>query len=254
MFSVIAAISLGLLGSFHCIGMCGPIALALPVHQSSPLRKTVAILLYNSGRIVTYSLLGLLFGIIGEGFAVFGLQQILSISLGILILLSIILPKKIVSGFSATNKLSSLFGKLKSALSSLFSNRNLFSLFSIGVLNGLLPCGLVYMAIAGAVATGKTTDSVLFMIFFGMGTVPVMLSLSWFSNLISVKFRNGIRTTMPYLVSVMAILMIFRGLNLGIPYISPSYHQEDKTVSCCEKPAAVTVPEKGEVMECCHKK
>ncbi|MGZ4043606.1 MAG: sulfite exporter TauE/SafE family protein, partial [Bacteroidia bacterium] len=100
MFSIVAAISLGLLGSFHCIGMCGPIALALPVHQATVFRKVVAILLYNSGRIITYSLLGLLFGIIGQGFAVFGLQQVLSVSLGTLILLSIILPKKFVSRFS----------------------------------------------------------------------------------------------------------------------------------------------------------
>ncbi|MGZ3918718.1 MAG: sulfite exporter TauE/SafE family protein [Bacteroidia bacterium] len=254
MFSIVAAISLGLLGSFHCIGMCGPIALALPVHQATVFRKVVAILLYNSGRIITYSLLGLLFGIIGQGFAVFGLQQVLSVSLGTLILLSIILPKKFVSRFSVTNKLSYLFGKLKSGLSNLFSKRNLFSLFSIGILNGLLPCGLVYMAIAGAVATGKMADSVLFMAFFGLGTVPVMLSLSWFSNLVSMKFRNGITRTMPYLVSVMAILMILRGLNLGIPYISPSYHQDDKTVSCCEKPMVNNADAKEEVMECCHKK
>jgi len=254
MFSVVTAISLGLLGSFHCIGMCGPIALALPVHQSSPLRKVVAILLYNAGRIITYSLLGFLFGMIGQGFAVFGLQQVLSVTLGVFILLSVILPKSFVSRLGAAKKMMPLLGRLKAGLSDLFSKRNLFSLFSIGVLNGLLPCGLVYMAIAGAVSTGRIADSVLFMALFGMGTVPVMLSLSWFSNMVSVKSRNSIRRTMPYLVSVMAVLMIVRGLNLGIPYLSPSYHQEEKTVSCCEKSAVVEVPAKHGVIKCCPKK
>jgi sulfite exporter TauE/SafE len=252
MFPIVAAISLGLLGSFHCIGMCGPIALALPVHNGSATRRALAVLLYNSGRIVTYSILGLLFGLIGKGFAIFGLQQFLSVALGVIILLSVIVPQRLLTKWNFTKNIFVWLGQVKAGLSYLFSRRNLSSLFLIGILNGLLPCGLVYMALAAALGISDPVHSAMFMALFGLGTVPVMLSLSWFSDLINLKFRNGIRKSMPYVISIMAVLMILRGLNLGIPYLSPSYHVNDNSVSCCEKPRVMEC--KKQAMECCHKK
>ncbi len=253
MLLFISAISIGFLGSFHCIGMCGPIALALPINQNSITTKISGIFLYNFGRAFTYSVLGLLFGFVGSGFVFFGLQQVLSISIGLLILLSILLPKKYVFRFSITGKLSHLFYRLKSRLNILFSKNNLFSLFSIGILNGLLPCGLVYIALTGALALGNIFNGMFFMAAFGLGTIPVMFSLLWFRNSITVKFRLRINNAMPYFISFMAILMIFRGMNLGIPYLSPSFDAKTNSVTCCEKSGLENKLNLKTEVHCCHK-
>lgn len=249
----IAAITLGLLGSFHCIGMCGPIALALPMVNHSPIHKFASVLLYNFGRALTYTALGVFFGLIGTGFAIFGLQQILSITIGALILITVLFPSKLISRFSFTNKLSQAFYGIKNKLSYLFTKKSMSSLFFIGILNGLLPCGLVYMAVVGAIATGNPLNGGLFMAVFGLGTIPAMLTVSMFSHMINAKFRSGINKAVPYVVSVMAIFMILRGLNLNIPYISPGFEEQTQTVSCCEKPNDSAENESCE-SECCKKK
>lgn len=239
---IFAAISLGFLGSFHCVGMCGPIALSLPIKNHSGFGKLSSILSYNFGRALTYSVLGLLFGLIGESFALFGMQQALSVVLGSIILLSVVIPVHYTNKFQITQPLFRFFNALKTKMTNLFQKRSLSSLFTIGLLNGLLPCGLVYIAIAGAIASGSAVKGAVFMAGFGLGTIPLMMTLSWFVNLINPRFRSGLRFAFPYLVSVMAILMILRGMNLGIPYISPkmeisaknqiNFHKE---IKCCHK-------------------
>lgn len=240
---LLVAISLGFLGSFHCIGMCGPIAIALPVHQKKLSNKIVSILAYNFGRILTYSLFGAVFGIIGQSFALFGFQQKLSIFLGVIILLSLILPQQLFNKSKNLSKVYLLFNSLKNKIASLFQKKGIKSLFSIGLLNGLLPCGLVYMGIAGAIATGTVLNGMLFMAFFGLGTLPFMFSVSFTSHIISLKFRNVIRKSIPITIAVMAVLLILRGSNLGIKYISPKIaeeknmasHSDTKTIKCCHK-------------------
>jgi len=234
---IISALSLGLLGSFHCAGMCGPIALALPVHHLSTWAKVKGILFYNFGRIVTYSIFGAMFGLLGKSFVIAGFQQITSITLGALILIIILLPEFIYSKFKITSPIYTSIGKLKGKLGILFKKNNLSSLFFIGILNGLLPCGLVYLGIAGAIATGESLSGAIFMASFGLGTAPAMLALAFFSSNIKLSFRNKINKAMPYFISVMAILLILRGMNLGIPYVSP---QLSSTKAECNK--------------CCHKK
>jgi sulfite exporter TauE/SafE len=224
--------------------MCGPIALAIPINNTSTFTRLISILIYNSGRVITYSVLGAIFGFLGQSFVLFGLQQILSVTLGVIILLSVILPRRIFSGFSFTSKLSFLFGKLKSALSDMFKKRSLMALFNIGLLNGLLPCGLIYIAIAGAIASGSIINGTVFMAVFGLGTIPAMFTVSLFSHLINVKFRSSVTKVVPYMVSFMAVLLILRGLNLGIPYISPEVVTKtsidstttEKELECCHKP------------------
>lgn len=240
---LIAAIVLGFLGGFHCVGMCGPIAMALPVHTKSPAQKVLTILIYNFGRIITYSIFGLLFGAIGQSFVLFGLQQALSITLGALILFFVI-----ISYFGKVNnpilsKVYFFINAVKSKLSFLFTKRNYSAFFSIGMLNGLLPCGLVYMALAGAIATGSIVNGSLFMMFFGLGTLPFMFAVTYYSNLISVNLRNKMRKVVPVVLGMMAILMILRGMNLGIDYISPKLTQEK-----CE-----VTKESKQKLKCCHK-
>jgi len=233
---ILAAISLGFLGSFHCIGMCGPIALALPVHHYAPAKKHFGIFLYNIGRIFTYTFLGVLFGLLGQSFFLSGFQQALSISLGLLMLLFVIVSKSIfANGLGQLYFMQRFINYIKNQLSQLFNEKKLYNLFLIGLLNGFLPCGLVYVGIAGSIATGHYLKGGLFMFFFGTGTFFVMYAVVFFGQFINLKFRNYIRKSMPYMVSMMALLLILRGLNLGIPYISPQFERTTQSIFCCEK-------------------
>jgi uncharacterized protein len=230
---IIGAFLMGCVGSFHCVGMCGPLALALPIKDDGVGSKMFGALLYNSGRIVTYSVFGLLFGLIGRTVSIFGYQQWLSIVLGVGILLFLVLPKKITAVRGRSNWLMGFFEKLRQFLGGLFFKKNPGSLFAIGLLNGLLPCGLVYMAAAAAVATGDIVDSMIFMAFFGLGTLPMMWSIVYFGNYVSVGIRQKIRKAYPYMLSLMACLLILRGMGLGIPHLSPKWESEKRMVQSC---------------------
>jgi sulfite exporter TauE/SafE len=223
------AIALGFLGSFHCIGMCGPIALALPVNQMDPFKKTLSILSYSAGRTSTYMLLGILTGLLGESISFFGWQRLFTVVIGSLILFSVLLPSQWTGQFKILQPLHLIYNSLKNKMSRLFSKRTIISFFTIGQLNGILPCGFVYIALLSAFASGDITKSAIFMAGFGLGTLPMMVSISWVSTIIGLRFRTGVRSVSPYLISVMAILMILRGLNLGIPYVSPKMTVEPKT-------------------------
>jgi len=236
---LIAAFTMGLLGSFHCVGMCGPLALSLPLKDERLVSKFSGALLYNAGRIVTYAVFGLAFGLLGKSVAFFGYQQWLSILMGVAILVFIILPKRITSNKNI-HAVVSFFEALRSMLGKLFFRKSYSSLFSIGLLNGLLPCGLVYMAVAGAVATGDIRSSVLFMAFFGLGTLPVMWSIAFFGNYVSIGLRKNIRKAYPYMMMLMACLLILRGMGLGISYVSPKGGFDKKVPHDC-----YAIPEKN---------
>lgn len=230
------AFMIGIVGSFHCVGMCGPLALSLPLSNNSIAAKFTGALMYNAGRIVTYSFFGLVFGLIGQTAALFNFQQWLSISIGVLILLFIIAPKKYKIQYSASSYATGFFTKLRAQLGKLFTQKNHSSLFVIGLLNGLLPCGLVYMAIAGAVGAGDIGKSVLFMASFGLGTLPIMWSVAFFGNYVGIGIRQKIRRVYPYMMALMACLLILRGMGLGIPYVSPKMGMEKHQIrGCCSK-------------------
>lgn len=228
-----AAFLLGFLGSFHCIGMCGPIALALPLPADSWVAKVQGSLLYNIGRALTYSVLGLLFGLLGKGFSLFGWQQIISIAVGLLLIGSVVLPARYFAAFrrSSVGRVLPL-ERVKVAISNLFLQKSYFSLFRIGLLNGLLPCGLVYVGIAGAVASGTPLNGAVFMAVFGLGTLPAMLAMSLGGSMVSLKWRNKIRQALPMLTVLLGLLFIVRGMGLGIPYLSPAMGS-DNTVHRC---------------------
>ncbi len=233
---LLAAISLGFLGSFHCIGMCGPIALALPLGSDNMPKRISGSVVYNLGRIFTYGIFGLLFGAIGKGFVIGGYQQALSIALGSVILFYLFLPAQATSSFPLTKVILPFVAKVKSLLSKLFHEKGFASLFLIGVLNGLLPCGLVYLGVAGAIATGDVLNGSLFMMAFGAGTLPGMLLISLSSNLISVRWGSTIRKAVPVFAGIMACILILRGMSLGIPYVSPEMSKNKYTIqSCCHK-------------------
>lgn len=220
----------GLLGSFHCIGMCGPIAIALPKTNNLVLSR----LLYNFGRVITYSMLGLLFGLLGSRLEMFGLQRIISISLGVLIILTVITP--ISYRIKISNKLGlyKLVGILKMYFGKMFKNHSNSSMLVIGILNGLLPCGFVYIGITGAIAMGNTLNGMLFMTMFGLGTLPVMLGASLIGSVINLNIRQKLTRLLPAFSLILAAIFILRGLNLGIPYISPKLEHKsvNKEVIC----------------------
>lgn len=216
-----SALIFGLLGSFHCVGMCGPIAFMLPVSRNNPLKKAFQVFLYHAGRLLAYSLIGLTFGIIGKSLNLFGLQQQLSIGIGILMIAVILVPTAKFQKYNFSKPAMKLIGKLKSSLGSTLKKKTPDTFLSIGFLNGLLPCGLVYMAVFGAIATGSIADGSLYMVLFGLGTVPLMTTTVYFSGMIGGIARQKIQRLIPVFVVVIGILFILRGLGLGIPYVSP---------------------------------
>ncbi len=230
-----SAFLIGLFGSFHCIGMCGPIALAIPVQDNSRLNLIVGRLLYNIGRAITYSVIGMVFGLIGQSLSIAGLQQFISIIAGVLILLMVLLPSRLSQkiyllkpAYQFTNSIKIKFGKL-------LKGKSNYTTFLIGLLNGFLPCGLVYIAVAGAIASGGFMDGAVYMFLFGIGTIPIMLAVSLAGNFISISFRKNINKLIPVFMIVLGCLFILRGMNLGIPYVSPQIQQSeitDETLIC----------------------
>lgn len=220
----------GLLGSFHCIGMCGPIAIALPKTNNLVFSR----LLYNFGRVITYSMLGLLFGLLGSRLEMFGLQRIISISLGVLIILTVITPISYRVKISNKLGLYKLVGILKMYFGKMFKNHSNSSMLVIGILNGLLPCGFVYIGITGAIAVGDTLNGMLFMTMFGLGTLPIMLGASLIGSVINLNLRQKLTKLLPAFSLILAAIFILRGLNLGIPYISPKLEHKsvNKEVIC----------------------
>ena len=219
---ILSAFSLGFLGSFHCIGMCGPIALALPVQHLQGASRLGGILLYNAGRITTYALLGLLFGWLGRQFYLGGLQQWLSVVLGALLLLMALLRYRPGRRLGMEAHFGKLTAGTRRLLGMLLQRQRFSTLYAIGFLNGLLPCGLVYLGIAGAVATVHIYQGALFMAVFGAGTVPAMAALTASRQLITLQARNRIKRLIPVVIALMGLLLIVRGMNLGIPYVSPA--------------------------------
>jgi uncharacterized protein len=228
------AFLIGVVGSLHCIGMCGPIALALPVPQDK--NRFVGIMLYNLGRITTYGLLGLLFGSFGSLFIMAGLQQFLSVTAGITLLIIFLLSVTKHSNSFFVGWLNKIISPLKNQMRIYLKEYSFLSLFVIGILNGLLPCGLVYLSIIGAVTTGSSIDGAAYMIVFGMGTIPAMFLVGFWGSKISFEWRFKVSRFIPYMIGILAVMFILRGMNLGIPYLSPKISSEKlMTSQCCSK-------------------
>lgn len=222
------AFLLGLVGSVHCAGMCGPIALALPGGSARAVLLTGRAA-YNFGRILTYSALGAVFGSLGQSFAVAGLQRWLSLLAGLAILIGLIATRRRSLGAPATRAV----GWLKSALGNLLKRHALSSLFFIGLLNGLLPCGLVYVACAAATASGNVLTGIESMFAFGLGTLPMMLAISATGPKLQFALRFKLQSLIPASVALLGALLLVRGLALGIPYLSPKLPAQPSAASCC---------------------
>jgi sulfite exporter TauE/SafE len=213
------AFFVGLFGSLHCIGMCGPLAFAISASQKGRLSLVADKFLYNLGRVFSYTTLGFLIGFIGRQFWISGLQQGISLFSGLLIILA---------GFSRMFKVrlfnsqtsSKILAPITKAINYAIQRRagNL----AVGVLNGFLPCGFVYLALVGAINTASPLSAAQYMFWFGAGTFPLMLAATISSGFMNVTFRRRVNKALPYLTVCLGFWFILRGMDLNIPYLSPS--------------------------------
>lgn len=212
-----AAFSMGLLGSLHCAGMCAPIALSLPYAEHSTAGKLRSILLYNFGRLITYSLIGLIFGLLGKGLFLAGWQRGISIVMGIFLLLvsfSLFNPERFLMSNSG---ISRAYLWLKNQLGRFMQRTGPGSIFFVGLLNGILPCGLVYLAIIGAMTAEHAWQGMFYMASFGLGTFPLMIAVVWSGQWIKPNIRRIFTRFYPIFLFTLAVLLIWRGLLLEIP-------------------------------------
>jgi sulfite exporter TauE/SafE len=217
-----SAVILGLLGSFHCVGMCGPIAFMLPVDRSNSVKKISQIGSYHLGRLFAYSLIGLFFGLVGKSLYIFGLQQQLSIVIGIIMILVILIPVQTFNKYNLSKPLYKIISKVKSALGSALKKKTADTFLTIGFLNGFLPCGLVYMAVFASLAMQNTLKGSLYMVLFGIGTIPLMTTAIYLGKFLNSEIKQRIQKAIPVFVILIGLLFILRGLGLGIPYLSPA--------------------------------
>ena len=229
---LISAILIGLTTSFHCIGMCGPIAFSLGLNSEQKWVFAAKNLTYQLGRVTTYSVMGGILGVVGQGISFAGYQKPLSIAVGVMMILMLVLPKDI--GQKTSGVFSKLMIKLKMALGKLLRQKKYSTLYTTGLLNGLLPCGAVYTALTASMVTGSILGGFLYMFIFGLGTIPLMYLAVLFGNTLSQSYRRIITKIFPIIIIIVATLFILRGMGLGIPYVSPTDEAlEIDAKECC---------------------
>jgi sulfite exporter TauE/SafE len=230
---------IGLTSNLHCIGMCGPIALAVPVKRHSMWSIFSGVLQYNFGRVITYSLLGILIGMIGISASTFGILQWLSIVTGLFLILYA-WRKWIGSRIEQSLAIPALNSFVSKNIGKLMRTDIPGKLLFLGGLNGLLPCGMVFLALGNALLAGSPVNSALAMAAFGIGTLPSMIAVGFAANRFTMEWRNKMNKLVPYMLTVVGILIVLRGMNLNIPFISPQVktvpteqQTEEVEMSCC---------------------
>ena len=211
------AFALGLVGSLHCAVMCGPLMLAVANVSRGGASFTSSRLVYHAGRISTYATIGLIFGAIGRTAALVGLQRWISLLAGIAILAGLLLSSR----FALKLPVMKLVTKLKTTFARMLRQRGFGAQFLMGAINGLLPCGLVYVAAAGAATTLSPSLGALHMAAFGVGTLPMLLGVSALGSKLRTITVHA-QKLIPASVALLALLLVLRALGLGIPYLSPN--------------------------------
>jgi len=215
---ILTGFILGFLGSFHCLGMCGPIALAISAKDNN--RFLINKIFYNLGRTCTYVILGLIVGTLGFSLQLAGVQQWGSVFLGGLIIFMAFFYKK-NENYITGRGFFGLSLAVKKKLGRLLKMGGPPSFFAGGLINGLLPCGMVYIALVASLALQNTLSGALYMFAFVLCTVPMMLGLMLSGKLLSINLREKFLRAMPYLAMFIGVLFILRGSGLGMEYLSP---------------------------------
>jgi uncharacterized protein len=224
------AITMGLLSSLHCIGMCGPIALALPVRTGGTRQKLFALGVYNTGRTLTYASLGAAIGVLGSGLAWMGFLKYLSVLAGVAMLAYVLWPAHLNRYLHLPTFWQQIVKKIKQKMSVRLKRQGLASWLILGTLNGALPCGMVSLALVSSLATGTASGGALYMLLFGVGTVPTMMAVGFFKQFISTVWRIRIHRFTPVLVGIAGVLLVIRGI-----VINPSHTEEHAITVCAGK-------------------
>lgn len=224
--ALLLGLAIGLPGSLHCLGMCGPLALLVGAGKKNPF---ISSLIYHLSRATAYSILGVLVGLVFQFVDIRPIQQQFSLFIGVVFLIawflhrfSIKLSSPGILPLNFLNKIPQLLG-----------SGNLSSMISGGIINGLLPCGLVYSALLASLSTGNTIDTAVFMFGFGLATIPMMLTVSLFSNSIKQKLTRLFSMVSSWWLLIMAVLFLLRGANLGVPFLSPDFESTNPKENCC---------------------
>lgn len=229
-----SAFLLGILGSTHCAGMCGPIALAIFGNNSVAPSFIISQIAYNTGRTFSYIFIGAVLALVGKGFVLMGSQQTLSIVIGVAILCVYFYSRF----FQSKNPLTTLLAKssilIRRPLGKFFTSKSIKGRFAFGVINGFLPCGLVYIAAAAAIALGEPLYGALYMLVFSLGTWPMMLAIPLLSKTLNTEVRRTMYKFVPAFVLVLSALLILRGMDLGIGYLSPQIDNSNTQVEVCD--------------------
>lgn len=204
------------------MGMCGPLTLVLPLEHKKPVKKALQVATYHLGKTTAYVGLGILFNLLGRGLFIREYQQIFSIVVGVVMIVMVLLSLMNIKINTFNRPIYVLVGKIKYALGKQLRHKNLYSVFLIGFFNGFLPCGLVYVALFGAVAQPQLWASIQYMMAFGLGTIPLLTLTIYLGDFLSQTTKRYVQKIIPFVIIIIGMLFIFRGLGLGIPYISPS--------------------------------
>jgi len=210
---------MGLVGSAHCAGMCGPLVISLACARGGTGHAWMSPLIYQFGRLAAYLFIGAGFAALGTAFSLAGWQQALSMVAGCLILAALFVGPRWTGGRWLTQWIQ----WVKSSFAAKIHSPGWRATMGLGFINGFLPCGLVYVAGASAAAYGHAVAAMAFMLAFGLGTFPMMLALQVSGNRIKPAFRFKLQKLIPVVWGIMGVLLIIRGLDLGIPYLSPHF-------------------------------
>lgn len=227
------AFTLGLFGSLHCLGMCGPLAIAFTNREGqSKMDNLYASLSYNLGRTLTYAFIGLFFGLIGSFVQIADLQKGLSIILGVLLVVFFLFSIDIDKSINGQSAVKKYYFYIRNLISSMMAKSNEYHSFQLGLVNGLLPCGLVYLALAGALATGSVLGGVSFMFLFGLGTIPMLFALTMGFGFFSMGLRKRFRHVLPYVTLIFGVFLIYRGFAVDLPASLSFWEAINSPVMC----------------------
>jgi len=212
----ISALTMGLLGSLHCMGMCGPIVLIL--HGNRPFLSRLS---YHAGRIGIYAFIGMMIGFSGGALRLAASQEMISIIAGIFMLLMIVLPSRLMASLPILSSFGKAYSFFQQRTQHYWKERTIKGDFFLGMINGILPCGFLYAAFLGSLQAGSVSGSTAWMFLFGIGTIPSLLFIGSLSSFKNPTFQNYLSKALPIGTAIIAVIFILRGLSLGIPMISP---------------------------------
>ena len=215
---VYIAFTLGLFGSIHCIGMCGPLALTFGRRESGTIISNfISALSYNLGRTLTYIFMGLLMGVFGTLLLLTDIQQVVSIGIGILLIVSFAFSSPVLKKRFRIPFIDVYYAKIQKIIFKVMQSSGKYPVLILGMVNGLLPCGLVYLALIGALSSDDIINSAAFMGVFGLGTLPLMTLLIFGYNFLSPRVRMVMTKSTPYISLLLGVFMIYRGFAVEMP-------------------------------------